>query len=53
MLPMSVTLDVFQFEISALKLRMPLKSPFMSVMVETSHSAMGPYVTVAAAGFAL
>ena len=49
---MFVTLEVSQLEISALKLRMPLKSPPMSVMAETHQSAMGPYVAVAAAGFA-
>ena len=48
-----MTLEVSQLETSALKYFKSLKSPLMSVMAETSQSAMGPYVTVAAAGFAL
>ena len=39
-------------DISASKFFKSLKSPLMSVMAETSHSAMGPYVAMAAAGFA-
>ena len=49
---MSVTLEVSQLETSALKFK-SLKSPLMSVMAETSQSAMGPYVSVAAVESAL
>ena len=57
---MSVTPEVSQPEMSALKsFRVTefgyaegLKSPLMSVMAETFHSAMGPHVAVAAVGFA-
>eukprot|EP00964_Phaeocystis_antarctica_P155171 scaffold124174_cov48-Phaeocystis_antarctica.AAC.4 len=40
---MSVTLDVSQLEMSALKFTLLRKRLFMSVMVETHQSAMGPY----------
>ena len=50
---MSVTPEVSQLEISALKFFNLLKSPFMSVMPETSQPAMGPYVAMAAVGLAL
>ena len=50
---MAVTPEVFQLETSALKFFKSLKSSLMSVMAETSHSAMGPYVAMAAVGFAL
>ena len=50
---MVVTLEVSQLEISALKFVKLLMSRLMSVIFETSHSAMGPYVSVAAVGFAL
>jgi hypothetical protein len=50
---MFVTLEVSHFEISALKFCMPLKSQLMSVMAETSQSAMGPYVAMAAVELAL
>ena len=49
---MFVTLEVSHFEISALKFCMPLKSQLMSVMAETSQSATGPYVAMAAVGLA-
>ena len=47
---MVVTLDVSQLEMSALKFRKLEKRDFMSVMAETSQSAMGPYVAMAAVG---
>jgi len=51
---MVVTLEVSQLEMSALKFLLPAKSQPMSVMAETSQSAMGPpYVAVAAVGLAL
>ena len=50
---MVVTLEVSQLETSASKFVKPLKRYLMSVMAETFHSAMGPYVSVAAIGFAL
>jgi len=50
---MVVTLDVSQLDMSALKLFKSLKSSLMSVMAETSHSAMGPYAAVAVATLAL
>ena len=50
---MSVTLEVSQFEMSALKLYNAAKSPRMLEMADTHQSAMGPYITVAAAGSAL
>ena len=53
MKPMVVTLEVSQLEMSPLKFRMSLKSPFMSVIAETSQSAMGPYFLMAAVGSAL
>ena len=49
---MVVTLEVSQLEMSALKSFKSVKSPLMSVTAETSQSAMGPYVAVAAVGFA-
>ena len=48
-----VTLEVFQLEMSALKFCKSWKSPLMSVMAETSQSAMGPHVAVAAVGLVL
>ena len=53
MLFMVVTLEVFQFDMSALKFFKFWKSQLMSVIFETSHSATGPYVAVAAVGLAL
>ena len=50
---MSVTLDVSQLDMSALKLLMPAKSPFMLVIAETPQLEMGPYVAVAEAASAL
>jgi hypothetical protein len=50
---MSVTLEVSQLEMSALKLNNLEKSWRMSVMDETSQSVMRPYVAVAALLFAL
>ena len=44
---MSVTREVFQPEMSALKDVRPLKSWDMSVMAETPQSAMGPYCAMA------
>ena len=52
MLLMSVTLDVSQLETSTLKFRKLQKRQLMSVMPETSQSATGPYVAMAAVGFA-
>ena len=49
---MLVTLEVFQLETSASKFFRFLKSPPMSVMAETSQSAMGPHFAVAAVGLA-
>ena len=49
----SVTLEVSQPEMSALKLVKLVKSSFMSVMAETSQSAMRPYVAVVTVGLAL
>ena len=46
---MSVTPEVSQPEMSALKDAMFLKSSDMSVMAETSQSAMGPYTAMAEA----
>ena len=51
--PMSVTLDVSQLDMSALKRPKPEKSPFMLVIAETPQLEMGPYVAVAEAGSAL
>ena len=45
--PMLVTRDVFQLEMSALKLPNSKKSSYMSVIAETSQPAMGPYVAMA------
>ena len=53
MLLMSVTLEVSQPEMSALKFVKPRKREPMSVMAETSQSAMGPHVAVAAVWLAL
>ena len=50
---MVVTLDVSQFEMSAVKFFKPLKSQLMSVMAETSQLAIGPYVAMAAVGSVL
>ena len=50
---MSVTLDVSQLDMSALKLFMPEKSSFMLVTAETPQLEMGPYVAVAEAASAL
>ena len=50
---MSVTLDVSQLDMSALKLFKLLKSPFMLVIAETPQLEIGPHVTVAEAGSAL
>ena len=50
---MFVTPEVSQLETSALKFFKSLKSPPMSVMAETSQSAMGPHFTVASVGLAL
>ena len=51
--PMSVTLDVSQLDMSALKRPMPEKSSFMLVIAETPQLEMGPYVAVAEAASAL
>ena len=50
---MFVALEVSQLEMSALKFCKFKKSWLMSVMAETSQSAMGPYVAVAAVRLAL
>ena len=50
---MSVTPEVFQLEMSALKSYKPKKSPLMSETAETSQSVMGPYVAMAEVAFAL
>jgi hypothetical protein len=50
MAAMVVTLDVSQLEIFALKFLKPAKRALMSVMAETSQSAIMPYVAVAAVG---
>ena len=50
---MVVTLEVSQLETSALKFFKLTKRLLMSVMAETSQSAMGPYVAMAAVGLAL
>ena len=50
---MFVTLEVTQLDMSALKLLFWSKSKLMSVMAETSQSAMGPHLAMAAVGFAL
>ena len=52
MLSTVVTLEVSHLEMSALKFIKFKKSWSMSVMAETSQSAMGPYVAMAPAGFA-
>ena len=53
MYSMSVTPDVSQLDMSALKLLMPKKSSFMLVTAETPQLEMGPYVAVAEAASAL
>ena len=50
---MSVTREVSQLETSALKPGMSEKSQLMSVMAETSQSAMRPCVAMAAVGLLL
>ena len=50
---MFVTLEVSQLEMSALKFFKFLKRELMSVMAETSQSAMGPYFLMAAVESAL
>ena len=50
---MVVTPEVSQLEMSASKFLKSWKSPLMSVMPETPHSAMGPYVALAAVGLVL
>ena len=50
---MSVTLDVSQLDMSALKSYMSEKRLFMLVIAETSQLEMGPYVAVAEAASAL
>ena len=50
---MFVTLEVFQLDMSALKLRKLLKRLLMSVTPETPQSAMGPYTATAADAFKL
>jgi hypothetical protein len=50
---MFVTLDVSQLEMSALKFFKFWKSSLMSVIIETSQSAIGPYVAMAEAAFEL
>ena len=50
---MSVTLEVSQLEMSASKFFKLAKSEPMLVMAETSQSAIGPYVAMAAVGLAL
>ena len=47
---MSVTLEVSQLEMSALKLGKLEKTALMLEMAETSQSAMGPYLAMVAAG---
>ena len=49
---MFVTPEVSQLEMSASKFSKLRKGQLMSVMAETSQSAMGPYVAMAPAGFA-
>ena len=53
MLSMLMTLEVFQLEMSASKFFKLWKRLLMSVMAETSQSAMGPYVAIAAVGSVL
>ena len=50
---MVVTLEVSQMEMSALIFDKPVQRLLMSVMAETSQSAMGPYVSIAAVGLSL
>eukprot|EP00964_Phaeocystis_antarctica_P035912 scaffold20529_cov70-Phaeocystis_antarctica.AAC.6 len=50
---MPVTPEVSQLEMSALKSFKLKKSQLMSVMAETSQSAMSPYAAMAAVGLAL
>ena len=49
---MVVTLEVSQFDMSALKFFKLVKRKLMSVMAETSQPAMAPYVAMAAVGLA-
>ena len=49
----SVTLDVSQLDMSALKLLMPEKRLLMLVIAEMPQLEMGPYVAVAEAASAL
>ena len=51
-LPMSVTPEVSQLEMSASKSVKPENSPFMSETDETSQLAMGPYVAMVEAASA-
>ena len=46
---MSVTLEVFQLDTFSLNVARLRKSPLMSVIEETSHSKMGPYIMSAEA----
>ena len=48
-----MTLEVSQLEMSALKVNKKEKSQLMSVMAETSQSAMGPNIAMAAVGSVL
>ena len=50
---MSVTLEVFQFDMFASKVFMLNKSQLMSVMPETSQPAIRPYVASAEAVISL
>ena len=50
---MSVTPEVFQLETSALKFCMLRKSSLMSETPETSQSATGPCVAMAASAFSV
>ena len=49
---MSVTPEVSQLEMSAIKFLKPSKRVDMSVIADTSQSAMGPYVAMAEAASA-
>jgi len=50
---MVVTLEVSQLEMSALKFFKSRKRELMSVILETSQPAMGPYAAVAVVGSVL
>ena len=50
---MFVTLEVSQLDMIALKLRNLVKRLLVSVMAETSQSAMGPCVAMASVGLSL